>query len=238
MMSRTPPGVRQTDRVTLDRNRYELVANDESRTALAAMDTLAVPECAFVLVAVGLLCIVVRIAAPALGWAGFVAGLSLLALGVAGLAALPVHAASVLMFGFAAASLGMEVLTSPGMGLHAVGGGFSLILAGIYLTAEKPGAHPALVISLSIAVAILTYLAGRRSWRYVRDRPLDPSRTLVGRGIVVLAAAGPVGQGVVAGQVWDLRADDSDLQPGQTVRVTETTAGWLVVKPVRCLDSW
>lgn len=238
-MSRRLPGASPVvDQVTVDPNRYELVTNGESPAAAAALDTLAVPEFAFVLVAVGLLCIVVRMSTPALGWSGLGCGVILLVLGVAGLTALPVHAAGVLMLGFAAGSLCMEVLSLPGMGLHAVGGGFSLILAGIYLTADKPGAHPAVVIPLSVAVAILTYVAGRRSWRYVRDRPLDPSSTLVGRGIVVLAAAGPIGQGVVAGQVWDLRADDSDLEPGQTVRVTETAAGWLVVKPVRRLDSW
>jgi membrane-bound ClpP family serine protease len=223
-----------------DGSEYELAADAGSPIAVAAVESLAVPEITFMLVAVGLLCLVARVALPALGWSSLAAGATLLLLGIVGLVALPVHAAGALMLGFAAASLCMEVLSLPGIGLHAVGAGFSLILAGVYLTADTPGAHLGLVVPLSVLTAALTFLAGRRSWRYVRDRPLDESAILVGRGIVVLNSAGSTGHGVVSGQVWNLRTPNGELEleAGQSVRVTQATDGWLVVEPVARLDFW
>ena len=239
-MPRTHAVANSVNRLTaVDSRGYDPQRSDgEPQAAVTTLDMLAVPEVTYLLVAAGLLCIVVRLATPALGCSGLAAGSTLLLIGSAGLLALPVRAAGVLMLGFAAASLCMEVLALPGFGLHAVGGGFSLVLAGIYLTGAAPGAHPALVVPVAVAVAAITYLAGRRSWRCIRDRPLDPSTRLVGRGSVVLTAAGSTGNGVVSGQLWDLRTKEGDLRAGQTVRVTEATESWLVVEPAPGLDLW
>jgi membrane-bound ClpP family serine protease len=217
----------------------ETLAYDaQASTSAAALDTFAQPELAFVLVAAGMLCITLRLASPGLGWNAIVLGSSLLLIGGITLITLPVHVAGLLMFAFAAASLCTEVLAAPGFGLHAIGGGFSLVLAGVYLADDIPGAHPALVVPVSVAVAGITYLAGRRSWRCIRDRPLDPCPTLIGRGTVVLSAAGPLGHGVVSGQLWNLRAEKGDLRAGQTVRVTAAADHWLIVEPAPGLDVW
>jgi membrane-bound ClpP family serine protease len=210
----------------------------EPQAAITTLDMIAVPEVTYVLVAAGLLCIVVRLATPALGWSGVAAGSTLLLIGSAGLLTLPVRAVGLLMLSFAAASLCMEVLAFPGFGLHAVGGALSLVLTGVYLTEDPPGVHPVLVVPVAVAVAAITYLAGRRSWRCIRDRPLDPSPKLVGRGTVVLAGAGSIGLGVVSGQLWDLRTKEGDLRAGQTVRVTEAADGWLVVQDAPDFDRW
>lgn len=213
----------------------------EQRDAVATAfvpEWLAVPEIAFVLLASGLLCLTVRVATPALGWPGAAAGMTLILLGIAGLAALPVAVGGVLMLGFSAASLVMEVLHLPGFGLHAAGAAVSLILAGIYLTEPVPSAHPVLVAPIALTVGALSFLAGRRSWRYIRDRPLHPSSTLLGRGTVILSTTGESGLGVVAGQIWNLRAEHGDLEPGQTVRVTRVAGDDLIVKPTPSLDIW
>jgi membrane-bound serine protease (ClpP class) len=192
------------------------------------LEVLAVPEVAFLLVSAGLLCAVLRFAQHALEWPFLAGGFTLLVGGSAGLLMLPVAAAGLLMLGFAAVSLWMEV-ASPGFGLHALGGAISLAFAGIYLTVDPPGAHPVLVVPAAAAVGAATYLAGRRSWRWVRDRPLEPSTQLVDRGTVVLAAEGSTGQGVVAGQVWNLRVAEGTLMAGQTVRVVGVASSWLMV---------
>ena len=113
---------------------------------------------------------------------------------------------------------------------YAVGDGVSLLFTGVYLTGEPPSAYLAVVVPAAVAVAISTFLAGRRSWRYVRDQPLDLSPALVGRGSVVLSATGPIAYGVVSGEVWQFRCQGGRLSEGQSVQVTVETADWLVVE--------
>ena len=220
-------------------NRVESIdaqVHESTSTAMGA--TVAPAELAFVLVAAGLVCIVFRLASPAMGWKAVVLGSLFLLLGAASLASLPPRAAGLLMLALAVASLGMEVLVLPGFGLHAVGGGVSLILAGVYLTEDVPGVHPAVAVPIAVAVAGLTYFAGRRSWRCIRHRPLDSSTMLVGRGTVVLTATGSSGRGVVSGHVWELRTEHGELRPGETVCVTQLVGDYLVVEPAPGLDLW
>jgi membrane-bound ClpP family serine protease len=206
------------------------VAHSEQQPAIAALDVLAVPEIAYVLLAAALLCLMMRLADPDLGRVSGAVGSTLLLLGGVGLLAMPIRPAGVLMLSFAAASLCMEVLVLPGFGLYAAGAAFSLILAGVFMAPSSVSVHPGVVVPVAGTVTVLTYRAGRRSWRCVRDRPFDPSPRLVGRGTIVLDATGRDGYGVVSGRLWALRAESGDLQPGQTVRVTEARETWLVVR--------
>ena len=144
-------------------------------SAVAALDVLAVPEIAYLLLAAGLLCLIVRLADPDLGWFSGAVGSALLLLAGAGLLAMPVRPAGVLMLTFAATSLCMEVLVLPGFGLYAAGAAFSLVLAGAFLCPDPMSVHPAVVVAIAGTVTVVTYRAGRRSWRYVRDRPFNPS---------------------------------------------------------------
>jgi membrane-bound ClpP family serine protease len=200
-------------------------------SAIAALDVLAVPEIAYLLLAAGLLCLIVRLADPDLGWFSGAVGSALLLLAGAGLLAMPVRPAGVLMLTFAATSLCMEVLVLPGFGLYAAGAAFSLVLAGAFLGPDPTSVDPAVMVPIAGTVTVVTYWAGRRSWRYVRDRPFDPSPRLVGRGTMVLTASGRDGFGVVSGHLWALHAESGDLQPGQTVRVIEANVISLVVRP-------
>lgn len=203
-------------------------------TLMAAAST----EIVFTLLAAGLLLLAVRLARPARNWPLGV-GVTLLVLGSAGLAMLPLHAAGILMLAFAATSLAMEMLIFPGFGLHAAGAGVALLFAGLFLTGEPPSAHPVVVVPVAVAVALVAYLAGSRSWRRVRDQPFDASTTLIGRGTVVLAGDGASRLGVVSGQVWELQPKHGNLADGQHVRVTDEADNCLVVEPIRGqLNTW
>jgi membrane-bound ClpP family serine protease len=191
---------------------------------------LGLEEASFLLIAAGLICVVLWVASPSLR-CSVISGSALLALGLVGLVSLPVHAAGVLLLAFAAASLCLEVLAYPGMGLHAIGGGVSLLLAGLFLTGHWSGAHPAAVLPVAVLVGVTTYWAGRRSWRYVRNKPMVPYPRLQGRRTTVLASTGPVGQGVIGGEVWQLRPHHGELRQGQAVEVVEVLTQYLVVEP-------
>lgn len=195
---------------------------------------LGLAEASFLLIAVGLFCIVFRLACPN-RWS-VMAGSVLLMFGLVALVALPVHPGGLLLLAFAAASLLMEVLGYPGIGLHAIGGGVSLLLAGLFLTGEWSGAHPAAVAPTAIAAAAATYVAGRRSWRYVRNKPMVPFPQVAGRRTVVLSSTGAVGCGVVGGELWQLRAGKGLLIQGQTVQVVEALDQYLIVEPAAYVD--
>lgn len=195
-----------------------------------AVDQGALPEITYLLLSVGLVCVVFRLAAPGFGAAGVALAVLVLSLGGIGLLAMPVTGAALLLLGLAAAALGMELLAFPGFGLHAVGGGVSLLLAGLYLLEEPFAVHVAVVIPAALATSVITYLAGRRSWRYVEDHPLDGSRRLVGRRTVVLTAHGSTGYVFLADQVWEICSDDGPLEPGGSVHVTRAFDDWLLVE--------
>jgi membrane-bound ClpP family serine protease len=187
-------------------------------------------EIVYTLLAGGLLLLAMGLARPASRWT-LVTGIAVLVAGAAGLAVLPLHAAGILMLVLAAASLATEVLMFPGVGIHAAGAGVGLLLAGLFLTGEPPSAHPAVVAPVAVAVAVISFCAGRRSWRRVRDEPFDVAGGLIGRGAVVLTGKGAAGYGVVCGQLWRLRTAHGRLSGGQEVRVTDAVGDCLMVEP-------
>jgi len=192
-------------------------------------------ESTFLLTAAGLLCIVNWLAAQT-RLASAMFGTALLVLATFGMVALPVSAAGALFLAFAAGALCMEVVAFPGTGLHAFGGGVGLALAGLFLTGEGSGAHPTVVLPAAVVIAAATYVSGRRSWRCIRNRPLDPSNEMTGRHTVVLSSEGSMGHGVIAGELYKLRAAEGFLEPGQSVEVIGTEPEGLVVEPSSNVD--
>lgn len=201
-----------------------------------ALSVLEPLEVAYPLVAFGLLGVVVWLASPGAVWCCR-GGVVALAAGVAGMAAGDISAGAVLFLLMAAGALVMEVLAFPGIGLHAAGGGVALLLAGLYWTQQPVGLYVAVIVAVAVAVAGLTYRAGRRSWRRTRDEPFDGSPELMGRRAVVLAARDSGGHGVVQGELWQLRARSGALREAQTVEVVDQTDDWLVVTPVADPDD-
>lgn len=197
--------------------------------AQSALDALAVPELAFPLVALGLLGLACSVTSPGLAWAGWAGGV-LLPAGGAGLVLLPASAGAVLLLALAAATLCLEVSAFRGVGLHAVGGGVGLTLAGLTLEGDWTGAHPAVVVPSAAAVAAGTYLAARRSPSVRRRDPFAPPRALEGQHAVVLHATGSRGHAVVCGELWTVRCPHEHLHAGQTVCITGVTEEYLTVE--------
>jgi membrane-bound ClpP family serine protease len=195
------------------------------------LESLAEAEMAVVLVSGGTALAMVWLASPR-AIAAAVAGLLLLSGGIVGLSVLSVHAAAVVLLVLAVASLAMEVLAAPGLPLHAVGGGVALAMAGLCLKEPWTGAHPGVVVPTSASVAALTWMAGRRSWRAVRDDPFASSSTLVGRSAVVLTVSTDdpwFGHAVVAGKVCRIRCA-ARLTAGCSIRVESQSATVLTVE--------
>lgn len=204
--------------------------------AATSVDSSVLAELTFVALAAGLVLLAARIAMPGSGWPAVTTGLALLLGGCLGLVTLPATAGGVALLALAGTAMVLEVRRYPGIGLHAAGVAVGLILAGLFLTERAPGAHPGVVIPVGVLVAGVTHVVGRRSWRCVRERALIASDRLVGRGVVVLGASGSTGHGVVCGALWQLRTRGHDLQPGQSVRVTETAGTFLVVEPASAVE--
>jgi membrane-bound ClpP family serine protease len=190
----------------------------------------ALPEATYLLVAGGLVCVVLRLAIPGLGALVVSPAVVLLAMGGAGLVVLPVGGPALLLLGFALAALCLEVMAFPGLGLHAVGGGLSLLLAGLYLHEETFAAHLGVVIPAAVGTGVITFIAGRHSWRYIKDQPLHRSGRLVGRRVFVLTADGATGAALLTDRIWDISSADGPLHPGQPVRVAQAFDDWLLVE--------
>jgi membrane-bound ClpP family serine protease len=198
------------------------------------LETVAVAEIAFLLTTGGALLSVAWLAAPRV--VALAAGaVPLLAGGVLGLAELPVAPAAALLLVLALGSLVMEVLAAPGLLLHAVGGGVALAMGGLCLHEPGSGAHPGLVLPTSAGVALVTWTAGRRSWRAVREDPLASATTLTGCTGIVLEVHDPegrTGSAVVAGRIAPVCCLDHSLMPGRPVRVCDDHGDVLVVTPL------
>lgn len=214
---------------------HDSVARGEEAVGVltTTVDPGALPEVTFLLVAAGLACVALRLGVPGFGAAGVVAATLLLFMGGAGLVAMPVRASALLLLACAGAALCLEVLSFPGIGLHASGAGVSLLLAGLYLHDDVFAVHPGVVVPAALAISVVIFVAGRCSPRYVNDQPLHGSGRLVGRRTVVLTADGAAGVALLADHLWDICSDDGSLDPGQPVRVTQAFDDWLLVESIR-----
>ena len=125
----------------------------------------------------------------------------------------------------------MEVRANPGMFLHAAGGGFGLLLAGLCLDHPWSGAHPALVVLVAVLLTAETWKVARDSSRASTD-PDVLLPQLLGRETTVfdVGARADIGHAVLAGRLWTVRDPCAPLREGQRVRVTEYNGDWLGVE--------
>jgi membrane-bound ClpP family serine protease len=205
---------------------------DGSELTAVAIQTLATSEVVFFLIAAGLLLGAVAVAQPSL-WTAAAATISL-ATGLAGLLLLPPSPAAVLLLVLAGTNLAMEVLSLPGLLLHAIGGATTLALAGLCLHHPWSGAHPTVVIPAAGLVGAGTWWTARQSWRATRADPLASSSRLVGRDLVILDADdGVIGHAVVAGHLWAIHDPAAPLREGGEARVTGHSGELLTVRQKR-----
>jgi membrane-bound ClpP family serine protease len=200
----------------------------EPPEAREAVGMLIIPEVAFLLLASGLLALNVWIAHPHLAVAAALAPVLLVG-GIIATVSMPASAAAFYFLVLATGSFLLEVLSLPGMVLHASGGAFSLVLAGLCLQEPWIGAHPGVVLPAAALVGLGTYVAGRQSWRVARTDPFDSSPRLIGRKAVVLTAELNAGHAVIGGAVWPI-ASSNKLCPGDIVSVIGMEYGRLLVR--------
>jgi membrane-bound serine protease (ClpP class) len=216
----------------------------ELRTAGAVVDehgmglfrqiqqVLADPNLAFIFLSIGTLGLLYELASPGIGVGG-VLGVTFIILAMFSLAVLPVSAVG-LLFLLLAAALFVAELFAPGVGLAAAGGGFFLVLSGVFLFRDAPGVQVSLAVVVPVALVVVgaVVLAGRL---VVRSRRGESDTTgaggLTGREVVVLRAAGRSGQALLDGAWWTVRSAGGDLTEGATVRVVAVEGIELVVEP-------
>jgi membrane-bound serine protease (ClpP class) len=211
----------------------------DSASASAALELLAVPEAAFVLVAAGILASAIWAAQPHLWLSGLVA-VPTLGAGSAGLVLGPTSSGALLLLALAVAGLAMEVYSLPGLMVHAAGGATALAIAGLCLHGPDGGAHPGAAIPAALVVGLATWAAARRSWRATRVEPLDVSPRLIGREAVVLHVSDDhTGVAVVAGRLWTIHDPDRPLRAGiPTVVAGRRGEALLVRQRGRSSRSW
>jgi membrane-bound ClpP family serine protease len=196
-----------------------------------ALELLTVPELSFALFVLGATMLACCLALELTLWPWLsAAGLLCISLGI--LATVPTTPAGFMLLGCGVASMMMEVLFYPGMGLHALGAAFSLSLAGLYLTEPWPGVHPVIATLLGLASGAAVFLTARRSPRCAREDPLASSTDLTGHRATVLQTDGLEGNAVVNGEFWLIHAQDAFLRSGEEVRVTSCTEDHLNVRPI------
>jgi membrane-bound ClpP family serine protease len=132
----------------------------------AVVDLLAAAELSYPLAVLGVVC---WLAAPGLLWLAVV-GAALLTAGGAGLAMVPVSAGGITLLGFGTVSLAMEVLALPELGLHAIGAGASIGLGELFLPGPWSGAHPGIVLPLTVTDA--GYIRAARAANTLRGTPV------------------------------------------------------------------
>jgi membrane-bound serine protease (ClpP class) len=179
------------------------------------------PNVAFLLLLGGLLGIVFEVTAPGLVGPGLFGAVALV-LGLYGTAQLPVTAAGAALLLLAAGLLAAELFVAS-HGVLAAAGITALVAGGLLLFDTG---SDALRVSVPIAVAAgggigaFTLFAVGKALRMRRLPSRGGSQDLVGDTGTVREALEPVGQVMVAGELWRARSSgDAALPPGTRVRV-------------------
>jgi membrane-bound serine protease (ClpP class) len=179
------------------------------------------PNVAFLLLLGGLLGIVFEVTAPGLVGPGLFGAVALV-LGLYGTAQLPVTAAGAVLLLLAAGLLAAELFVAS-HGVLAAAGITALVAGGLLLFDTG---SDALRVSVPIAVAAgggigaFTLVAVGKALRMRRVPARGGSQDLVGHTGTVRVALEPIGQVLVAGELWRARASgDAALPAGTRVRV-------------------
>ena len=190
------------------------------------------PNVAFLLLLAGLLGIVFEVTAPGLVGPGLFGAVALV-LGLYGTAQLPVTAAGAVLLLLAAGLLAAELFVAS-HGVLAAAGITALVAGGLLLFDTG---SDALRVSVPIAVAAgggvgaFTLFAVGKALRMRRLPSRGGSQDLVGHTGTVREALEPVGQVMVAGELWRARSSgDAALPPGTSVRVVRVDRLTLTVE--------
>jgi|DewCreStandDraft_5_1066085.scaffolds.fasta_scaffold00393_59 membrane-bound serine protease (ClpP class) len=210
--------------VTLRTASAPVVSNGIS-LAERALDLLADPNIALLLLSLGTLALAYEIFNPGAIFPG-VFGIIAIILGFFALTVIPFNWA-----GLALVLVGLALLVLEGFitshGVLGIGGAISLVLGALFLTGGNPRfAGPDievnrwLVIGLASALGLFFAFVATNVVRARRQPALMGPETMVGRRAVARSPLNPSGFVLVDGEYWQAEAEDGDVQPGETVVVT------------------
>ena len=203
-----------------------------------ALQILADPNIAFLLLTLGTIGLIYELATPGVGVAG-ATGATALLLALFSLSVLPVTVVGLLLLLLAVGLFSAE-LFAPGFAGFAFGGAVVLVLAALFLFDDAEGVSVDLSAALPLAIVafIAAVLAGRLA---LRTRSVPSTTTgadlLVGHLVPVQEAAGITGRGFTEGAWWSVRSVGPPLQAGGDARVVGVDGLVLLVEPVVGQDA-
>lgn len=202
-----------------------------------ALQALADPNIAFLLLTLGTLGLIYELATPGVGVAG-ATGATALLLALFSLSVLPVNVVGLLLL-VVAVGLFVAELFAPGIAGFAFGGAVVLVLAALFLFDDAEGVSVDLAAALPLAILAFgaAVVAGRLAWR-TRSVPSTTTGAdrLVGHLVPVREADGTTGRAFTEGAWWSMRSVGPPLEAGADVRVVALDGLVLLVEPVTGQD--
>lgn len=188
-----------------------------------ALNTLAHPILAYLLLMVGFYGLLFEVTHPRSGTAGIIGGISLL-LALVGLQALPVN-----MVGLGLTILGLLLFVAevfaPTFGALFAGGLIALIL-GAFLIYQTDEPYLRQVVPYIVGTTvILSLLVGFLLWKVMKIKINVPYEKLIGQfgKVVMPIAPGSTGKVQVLGEVWDAESEEH-LEPGMEIQVVSVNS--------------
>ncbi len=190
-----------------------------------ALDLLADPNIALLLLSLGTLALAYEIFNPGAIFPA-VFGIIAIILAFFALTVIPFNWA-----GLALVLVGLALLVLEGFvtshGVLGVGGAISLVLGALFLTGGNPRfAGPDievnrwLVIGLAGGLGVFFVFVATNVVRARRQPALMGPETMVGRRAVARSPLSPFGLVFIDGEYWQAEAEDGEVQPGEVVVVT------------------
>lgn len=197
----------------------ELVYTDVSFWERVLM-VLANPTLASILISLGFLGLIFELSNPGIFFPGTIGAIAMI-LGFAGLGALPIDTAGLILIGLALVLFALELFVASG-GILAVGGGIAFILGAIIAFRDTPAEfHPnRIVIGFLIVVVVGMFISLAVGLARVRrlERP-SGFDALVGQATVARTPLTPQGYVFLEGERWKAEIDHGVAAEGDTLRV-------------------
>ena len=196
------------------------------------LSRLADPNIAFLLGALGVLCLYLEFTHPGLVAPGVVGAVSLV-LALFGFHLLPLNYAGVLLILVSLVLFALEAKTAS-HGVLAAGGVVSMVVGSLILIdTPLPGARIHLLTSLSVTLplAAITIVLLRAAIRAKKQKAVTGSSGLVDAVGIARTDLSPAGQVTVHGELWQARATARVVR-GSQVRVVAVDGLTVVVEPL------
>lgn len=198
-----------------------------------ALNILADPSIATILLSLGVLGLFIEIRTPGFGLPGILGAVSLL-MGLYALGQLDANLAGLALIAVALALFVAEAFT-PTFGALALGGIAAFVLGGALLF-DDPGVPvpwPTL-ISLAVGLGLFVVWAGYKAISAQRNPIVTGGEALIGRTAIARSAfsAGQTGSVFIQGEWWSATLRSGSVVAGQPVRVVARNGFLLTVEPL------